>query len=76
MTTADKIFEAARTLPEMQAREVLDFIALLQQRQQMTQPESRRAAIAQLARYRGRYAAGKFSRELHRGIRLLRPARA
>jgi hypothetical protein len=63
MTIAEEIFEMVHALPEAQAREVLDFIAYLQSRKQAAQPEHRKAAIAQLARYRGRYRAGKFSRD-------------
>lgn len=33
MTTAEKILEEVRTLPEAQAREVLDFVAFLKARQ-------------------------------------------
>jgi hypothetical protein len=33
MTTAERIFEEVRALPETQAREVLDFVSILKSRQ-------------------------------------------
>jgi hypothetical protein len=33
MTTAERIFEEVRALPETQAREVLDFVSFLKSRQ-------------------------------------------
>jgi len=33
MTTAERIFEEVRALPETQAREVLDFVSLVKSRQ-------------------------------------------
>jgi hypothetical protein len=67
MTLAEKIFDEVRALPDPQARKVLDFIGFLKS----TQGNDRRAALAELARYRGRFKAEKFSRdELYARARL------
>ena len=58
MTLAEKIFDEVRALPDTQAREVLDFIDSLKSKQ----GTDRHAALAELARYRGRFKAEKFSR--------------
>lgn len=66
MSTAEKIFEEVQTLPELQARAVLDFVSHLKA-QRNTDREARRAAALQtLAKYRGRFDPMKFNRdELH-----------
>jgi hypothetical protein len=62
MTLAEKIFDAVRALPETQAREVLDFVGFLKSKHTDRLLE-RQAALAELARYRGRFKAEKFSRD-------------
>jgi hypothetical protein len=57
MTLAEKIFAEVRALPETQAREVLDFVGFTDRLLE------RQAALAELARYRGRFKAEKFSRD-------------
>jgi len=63
MTIAETIFAEVRALPETQAREVLDFVAFLKSRQQATRNADRKSAFAELAKFRGRFKAGKFSRD-------------
>jgi hypothetical protein len=63
MTIAEKIFAEVRALPETQAREVLDFVAFLKSKQLTDQLIERQSALAELSRYRGRFKAGKFSRD-------------
>jgi hypothetical protein len=66
MTTAEKIFAEVRVLPEAAAREVLDFVGFLKSKQHTDRLIERKTAFAGLARFRGRFKAGKFSRdELH-----------
>jgi len=38
MTTAEKIFEEVRALPEIQARQVLDFVSSLKSRRMTVKP--------------------------------------
>jgi len=59
MTLAQQIFDEVRALPDTQAREILDFIGFLKSKQ----GNDRRAALAKLAHYRGRFKAEKFSRD-------------
>jgi hypothetical protein len=63
MTIAEKIFEEVRTLPETQAQAVLDFVSVLKTKQQSNRVTARKTALEQLARYRGRFKANKFSRD-------------
>lgn len=63
MTLADKIFAEVRALPETQAREVLDFVGFLKSKRHTDRLLERQAALAELARYRGRFKAVKFSRD-------------
>lgn len=63
MSTAQKIFEEVQTLPETQAREVLDFVGVLKQRRLAVKQQGREAALATLAKYRGRFQPVKFTRE-------------
>jgi hypothetical protein len=63
MTIAEKIFAEVRALPERQAREVLDFVGFLKSKQNTNRLVERNAALAELARYRGRFKAAKFSRD-------------
>jgi hypothetical protein len=66
MTLAEKIFAEVRALPETHARKVLDFVGVLKSTQHFDRILERQAALADLARYRGRFKAEKFSRdELH-----------
>lgn len=44
MTTTEKILAEVRTLPEAQAREVLDFVAFLKSRLQRNKPSQRDAS--------------------------------
>ena len=64
---AEKIYEAVKTLPEQDAAEIFDFVALLQARQQKQQPEAQGQAIdaddwAEFERFAGAWS-GKFNRE-------------
>jgi hypothetical protein len=45
MTTAEKILSEVRTLPEAQAREVLDFVAFLKSRLQRNKPTQRDVSV-------------------------------
>ena len=66
MTLADKIFAEVLALPDTQAREVLDFVGFLKSKQHFDRLHQRQAALAALARYRGRFKAERVSRdELH-----------
>jgi hypothetical protein len=66
MTTAEKIFEEVQTLPEPQAREVLEFVSRLKAQRNADRPGRRVAALRTLAKYRGRFDPVKFNRdELH-----------
>lgn len=66
MNTAEKIFAEVQTLPEPQAREVLDFVGRLKAQRQADREARRAAALQTLARYRGRFDPVKFNRdELH-----------
>jgi len=66
MTTAEKTFKEVRALPDTQAREVLDFVGFLKSTQHIDRLLERQAALAELARYRGRFKAERVSRdELH-----------
>lgn len=62
MTTADRIYDEVRTLPEPQAREVLDFVAHLKAKRQSSPEARRQTAIRTLAKYRGRFEALKMQR--------------
>lgn len=63
MSAAEHIYNEVRTLPESQAREVLDFVVRLKTRRQ--------AALSTLAKYRGRFEAVKIERDklYDRGLR-------
>ncbi len=58
-----KIFTEVRALTETQAREVLDFVGFLKSKRHTDRLLERQAALAELARYRGRFKAEKFSRD-------------
>lgn len=45
MTTAEKILSEVRTLPEAQAREVLDFVAFLKSRLQRNKPAQQDVSV-------------------------------
>jgi hypothetical protein len=60
---ADQVYEAVKTLPEQQAAEVLDFVALLKAKAEQENKERRKKALATLEKYRGRFKAEKFNRE-------------
>jgi hypothetical protein len=63
MSTAEHIYNEVRTLPEPQAREVLDFVARLKAKRQAEQAARRKAALDTLAKYRGRFEAVKAKRD-------------
>jgi hypothetical protein len=63
MNTAEKIIQEVQTLPEAQAREVLDFVGFLKSRQQTEKLAARKVALEGLTRFRGRFKAVKFSRD-------------
>ena len=66
MNTAEKIFEKVQTLPESQAREVLEFVSQLETRRDADRDARRATALRTLAKYRGRFDPVKFNRdELH-----------
>jgi len=66
MNTAEKIFEEVQTLPEPQAREVLDFVSRLKAQRNADREGRRAVALQTLAKYRGRFDPVKFNRdELH-----------
>ncbi len=66
MTLAEQIFAEVRALPDTEAREVLDLVSFLKWKRQASQLSERQAALVGLARYRGRFKVGNFSRgELH-----------
>jgi len=57
MSTAEHIYNEVRTLPESQAREVLDFVARLKAKRDADHEARRKAALGTLAKYRGRFEA-------------------
>ena len=59
MNTAEKIFEEVQTLPEPQAREVLDFVSHLKAQRDADREVRRAAALQTLAKYRGRFEIGR-----------------
>jgi hypothetical protein len=63
MATAEHIYNEVRTLPESQAREVLDFVARRKAARQANAEAGRRAALRTLAKYRGRFEAVKIQCE-------------
>jgi hypothetical protein len=63
MSVADRIYDEVRTLPESQAREVLDFITTLKARRHANAAARRAAALKTLARYRGRLEAARSNRD-------------
>lgn len=63
MSTAEHIYQEVRTLPESQARQVLDFVARLKATRQAGIEARRQAALGTLAKYRGRFKAEKTQRE-------------
>jgi hypothetical protein len=63
MNTAEHIYNEVRTLPEPQAREVLDFVARLKARRHTNAAARRAAALSTLARYRGRFEAAGINRD-------------
>jgi len=66
MNTAEKIFEEVRTLPEPEAREILDFVEFLKGKWERDLEARRASALATLNKFKGRYDGMKFNRdELH-----------
>jgi DNA-binding protein H-NS len=63
MNTADHIYNEVRTLPESQAREVLDFVTTLKAKRRANAAARRAAALKTLAKYRGRFEAAKIHRD-------------
>jgi hypothetical protein len=60
MTTAERIFEEVRALPETQAREVLDFVSFLKSRQ--TTGKSAQQDMSAFDRF-GAVYDGRFNRD-------------
>lgn len=63
MNTMEKIFEEVQTLPEPEAREVLDFVEFLKSRCDRDREVRRAEALARLDKYTGRYDGTKFNRD-------------
>jgi hypothetical protein len=63
MSTADQIYNEVRTLPEAQAREVLDFITTLKAAPHANAESRRAAALKTLVKYRGRFKAARTARD-------------
>lgn len=63
MGIAERIYEAVKRLPEQQAGEVLSFAEGLRAKQEAEESERRTAALATLAKYRGRFKAEKLNRD-------------
>ena len=63
MDTAEHIYNEVRTLPESQAREVLDFVARLKAKRGAGAEARRTAAMSTLAKYRGRFEAVRIKRD-------------
>lgn len=63
MSTAEHIYNEVRTLPESQAREVLDFVASLKAKRHANAAAQRAAALSTLAKYRGRFEAARINRD-------------
>jgi hypothetical protein len=60
MTTAEKIFEEVRALPEKQAREVLDFVSFLKSRRMTGKPNQQ--DMSAIDRF-GAVYDGRFNRD-------------
>ncbi len=63
MSTADHIYNEVRTLPEAQAREVLDFVTTLKAKRHANAAARRATALKTLAKYRGRFEAARVNRD-------------
>ncbi len=63
MSTAEHIYSEVRTLPESQAREVLDFVARLKAKRHADHESRRKGALSILTKYRGRFEAVKTQRD-------------
>ena len=63
MSTAEHIYDEVRTLPESQAREVLDFVSRLKAKRHADHETRRTVALDTLAKYRGRFEAVKTKRD-------------
>lgn len=63
MSTAENIYNEVRTLPESQAREVLDFVTRLKAKRHADAEARRAAALSTLAKYRGRFEAARVKRD-------------
>jgi hypothetical protein len=63
MSTAEHIYDEVRTLPESQAREVLDFVTRLKAKRDADHEARRQSALSVLTKYRGRFAAVKTQRD-------------
>jgi hypothetical protein len=63
MSTAEHIYDEVRTLPESQAREVLDFVTRLKAKRHADHDARRKAALSTLAKYRGRFEAVRINRD-------------
>jgi hypothetical protein len=63
MSTAEHIYDEVRTLPESQAREVLDFVTRLKAKRHADHEARRQGALSVLTKYRGRFEAAKTQRD-------------
>jgi uncharacterized protein involved in tellurium resistance len=63
MNIAEQIYETVKTLPSQSACEVLDFVEKLKAKQLESEKNRKVAALATLAKYRGRFKAEKLNRE-------------
>jgi hypothetical protein len=72
MSTAEHIYDEVRTLPESQAREVLDFVTRLKAKRHADHEARREGALSVLAKYRGRFEAVKTQRDELYDRRVLR----
>jgi hypothetical protein len=63
MSTAERIYNEVRTLPEAEAQEVLDFVTTLKAARHANAEARREAALKTLAKYHGRIEAAGTSRD-------------
>jgi len=66
MNTAELIYQNVKTLPEPEAREVLDFVEFIQLKRSREREVLREEALATLDKHQGLYDGSPFNRdELH-----------
>jgi|JI8StandDraft_1071087.scaffolds.fasta_scaffold695244_2 hypothetical protein len=63
MNTAQQIYQEVQSLPETQAKEVLDFVGFLKWHQRQGHLTSQQTAIEKLRTLRGHYTVTPFTRE-------------